>query len=403
MSIAARKLARQNLNIPEKNRIILAIDGGGMRGIFTLQLLKKLEELAGSPIYDWCDMVSGTSTGAIISGLITTKKTAADIEKLYVQLVSRVFTKSNILANRFYNPPAFDKKNYRKLLKEIIGDTTLAQLNQDTGLDMLFTSKDLAAGEETFFTCFDNGEQKGTYKNVLLRGVLEATMSAPTYFRPFERFIDGGTTTFNNPVGAAVLEALYYDGAGKYKQDELTVFSFGTSSLFTFIDPRHSDNPKGPDALFWLNYVMNESSKDASEMQVDTLRSHLIKGLDFRRYQLSLDTAAINLIPDKPIDQIPDVDADCLHKLTDDDLKNIDMADVTKFPLMKVIGESVAEFICPPDEAQDPMSKRAGNWFQKDLLAPNSKRGALVTARGDIAAIKDHLSNPKWIDDQKTE
>ena len=70
-----KERAHKNLNIPPENKIILSIDGGGMRGIFTLQLLKKLEEVAESPIYEWCDMVAGTSTGAIICGMILCKKT----------------------------------------------------------------------------------------------------------------------------------------------------------------------------------------------------------------------------------------------------------------------------------------------------------------------------------------
>ena len=402
MSAIAKEQACKNLGIKTGNKILLSVDGGGMRGIFTLQLLKKLEEVAGSPLYEWCDMVSGTSTGAIICGLIATKRTAADIEKLYIQLVSRVFTKRNIIASRFYNPPAFDKKNYRNLLKSLLGDVTLDQLNDGTGLDMLFTSKDLAAGEETFFTCFNNNGKKGTYRHALLRGVLEATMSAPTYFSPFERFIDGGTTTFNNPLCAAVMEALFYDGAGKYRPDALTVFSFGTATLLRFVDPQKAGDPKGLDVLFWLNYVMDESSKDASEMQVDLLRSGLIKDLDFRRVQLSLDPQAIRLLPDKGIPDIPHVEADWLHQLTSEDLNAIDMSDVTKFSLMQVIGQAVAEYVCPPREAALPMNQRTGNWFQKDLLARNSRRGALVTAFGDIQAIDSHLSNPQWIDTQTT-
>ena len=282
-----------------------------------------------------------------------------------------------MLAHRFYNPPAFDKQNYRQLLKEIVGDQNLENLCHDTGLDILFTSKDMAAGEETFFTCFnnDNGFQ-GTYRTALLRAVLEATMSAPTYFLPFERFIDGGTTTFNNPVGAAVLEALVYGGKGKYEQEKLTVFSFGTATALKFIDPSKTKDPEGLDLRFWLNYVMDESSKDASEMQIDVLRSTLLKGsaanqkFDLRRYQLSLDQQSIGLLPDKKIDHVFDTSADWLHQLTNKELSEIDMSDVSKFPLMQTIGEASAEFICPPEEENllpgDP--KRNGNWFTQDLI-----------------------------------
>nr|WP_294860754.1 patatin-like phospholipase family protein [uncultured Fluviicola sp.] len=398
-----REIARENLNIGANKKIIISIDGGGMRGIFTIQLLKKLEELAGSPIYEWADMIAGTSTGAIIGGLITKKKTAVEIESLYEQLVSKVFTSRSLLASRFYNPPAFDKINYRKLLKTIVGDDTLKNANDESGLDMLFTSKDISAGEETFFTCFKVGnETKGTYQDVLLRGVMEATMSAPTYFAPFERFVDGGTTSYNNPVGAAVLEAVVYNGKGKYHINELAVFSFGTSTLFRFVDAKDVENPKGPDALFWLNYVMDEASKDASEMQVDMLRSPLLDGLDFRRYQLSLDEEAIKKLPDLSLESVPHEMADWIHQLSNEELSKIDMSDVTKFPLMKVLGEAVAEHICPPSEANKPLNERKANWFRRDLIDPETGRGELVTAHGDKVANLSHLSNPAWIDSRNT-
>jgi hypothetical protein len=398
----AKQTARRNLGIKEGNKIILSIDGGGMRGILTVQLLKKLEAIAGSPCYEWCDMVAGTSTGAIISSLILKKKNAKEIEDLYVKLVSRVFTKRNFLANRYYNPPAFDKKNYRNLLKEIIGNATLEEVCKETGLDCVLTSKDMSAGEETFFTCIKNPDNYiGTYKSVLLRGVMEATMSAPTYFTPFERFIDGGTTTFNNPVLAAVLEALEYTGKGKYQSDQLTVFSFGTGTTLRFVAPDKTKEPKGVDALFWLNYVMEETGKDASEMQIDVLRSGLIKGLDLRRYQISFDEESMAKLPNAQIAHIQALKADWLHSLKNDVLGDIDMADVSMFPLMIAIGNAMADFICPPNEIKLPVAKQKGNWFRSDFI-DSKKRGVLVTARGDVQSIKANLENKAWIEKQPT-
>ena len=397
---------KENLNIPKDNKVILSLDGGGMRGILTLQLLKKLEQVAGAPCYEWCDLIAGTSTGAIITGLILKGKTAIEIEKLYMQLVTQVFTKRNMLSDRFLNPPKFDKSNYRTLLKKIVGDDTLEQAcnKNQKKLDVLITSKDMAAGEETFFTCFqNNGVYKGTYKDVLLRAVMEATMSAPTYFVPYERFIDGGTTTFNNPVGAAVLEALCYSGKKNYQADKLTVFSFGTGTSLRFIAPDETRDPKGIDIKFWLNYVMDETGKDASEMQVDMLRSGLIKGVDFRRYQISLDETSLGKIPDKDITQLNHTQADRLRQLTNKELGCIDMADVTKFSLLQIIGEAMAEYVCPPSEQDLALAQQTGNWFRKDLLAPNKNRGDLVTSFGDTAQIARNLKSIVWVDKQATE
>jgi predicted acylesterase/phospholipase RssA len=402
--MATKLEALSNLGIPSENKVILSLDGGGMRGIFTVQLLKKLEEVAGAPCHTWCDMVAGTSTGAIIASLILTKHTAVEIEEKYINLVSKVFTKRNLFADRFINPPKFDKVNYKKYVKEIIGDVTLKQVCNDANLDCMLTSKDMSAGEETFFTCFkdSNGNYSGTYQDTLLRAIMEATMSAPTYFVPFERFIDGGTTTYNNPTLAAVMEAVQYSGSKRYNTNNLTVFSFGTGTTLKFIKPNETHNPSGPDIKFWLDYVMAETGKDASEMQIDILRSGLISGLQLRRYQVSFDKAMIQQIPDKAIKDIHNIKADSLHELEDDELGEIDMSDVTKFPLMKLIGESVAEFICPPSESNLEVSNRKGNWFREDFINKDTNRGALVTAKGDIEAIKRNLSDHNWIDNQPT-
>jgi len=52
-----RAEAFKKLNIDLKDRVILSLDGGGMRGILTIQLLKKIEEIAGIKCYELFDML----------------------------------------------------------------------------------------------------------------------------------------------------------------------------------------------------------------------------------------------------------------------------------------------------------------------------------------------------------
>ncbi|MES1159351.1 MAG: patatin-like phospholipase family protein, partial [Bacteroidota bacterium] len=258
-----RLQAFSNLNISPNRRTILSLDGGGMRGILTIELLKKLEEIAGLPCYRLFDMVAGTSTGAIIAGLIATGHNAAEIEKMYQDLISEVFDKRT-LGNRFVNPPAFSKDKYRASLKDILKDLTLEQACASTDIDLMIASRDLAAAEETFFSCFKqkDGTYYGTYKTTLLRGVMEATMSAPTYFYPLERFVDGGATTYNNPSLAAFMEAVSYSQPGKdektseYQLNAITMLSFGTGVARQFLKPEDGLNPHGVDVAFWLNWIM---------------------------------------------------------------------------------------------------------------------------------------------------
>lgn len=388
----ARAKAFDVLNINKEHRAILCLDGGGMRGILTIQLLKKLEELAGIPCYKLFDMVAGTSTGGIISGLIATKHSAEEIERLYIDLVTQVFDKRN-LGNRFINPPAFTKEKYRKLLKQTIGDTTFEKACADAELDLLITAQDMSAAEETFFTCFKqtNGSFHGTYKGTLLRAAMEATMSAPTYFYPLERFVDGGTTTYNNPSMSAFMEALSYSfpagGNSQYELQKITLLSFGTGATRQFIKPTDTIDPKGPDISFWLNWLMTRSPQDASAMQNDMLRSPMIRRLvDFRRFQISLDAVSIKKIPNTDALDEKKYKSKWLHDLSDDLLGGIDMADVTRFDLMQVIGRQMAEYIT-----------QTGNNFRKDLCNDHG-RDDLVIAFGDVSRIQKQMGDPKWVD-----
>ena len=49
---------------------ILALDGGGAKGFYTLGVLKEIEAMVGCPLHQKFDLVFGTSTGAIIASLI---------------------------------------------------------------------------------------------------------------------------------------------------------------------------------------------------------------------------------------------------------------------------------------------------------------------------------------------
>ena len=393
---AARLQAFKTLNIIPTRRIILSLDGGGMRGILTIQLLKKLEEVAGLPCYKLVDMVSGTSTGAIIAGLIVTGHTAIEIEEMYENLVTQVFD-HRFLGQRYINPPAFNKEKYRHLLKEIVNDVSLEQACQLNDIDMMITAQDLSAAEETFFSCFkqNDGTWYGTYKEVLLRAVMEATMSAPTYFHPLERFVDGGTTTYNNPSLAAFIEAVSYSCAGKdknesqYKIQEVTLLSFGTGISRQFLKPTEAMNPKGIDIAFWLNWIMTATGQDASAMQVDALRSPMIRQtIDFRRFQISLDPEAIRKLPNIDLLDEKKYGSKWIHDLDEKILGNIDMADITRFDLMKVIGMQMAEYIMKENKFTDDLADR--------------HRDQLVTAFGDTVRIRKQMSDIEWLDNFKS-
>jgi uncharacterized protein len=385
---AQRAFAR--LRIPETNRALLCLDGGGIRGIMTIQLLKELEQQAGAPCHQIFDMVSGTSTGGIIAALVASGRTAVEIEQLYRTFVTKVFTRRDIFASQLLNPPAWSKASFRRIVKDTLGDATLRQVCDRTGIDLLITSHDVAEGEETFFS-YLRERPDNAYAQVLLRAVMEATMSAPTYFTPMERFVDGGTTTYNNPALAALLEAVQY-GPPQYECSKLTIFSFGTGCRTQLIAPERVPNPPGLDVPFWLDWIMTAAGNDASDMQSDLLRAtRVTNGCDYRRFQISLDHAAIAKLPDLPLRDVDATDADRLSELTDKELSLIKLDNVAYFPVMQAIGEGYVEYLRRhAKESNRPI-------FSYDLIDAAGHE-LLVTRTGDIERIARQMSDPNWVD-----
>lgn len=62
---------------------VLALDGGGAKGFYTLGVLKEIEAAAGCPLCEKFDLIFGTSTGAIIASLLALGKTVDEIHTLY--------------------------------------------------------------------------------------------------------------------------------------------------------------------------------------------------------------------------------------------------------------------------------------------------------------------------------
>ena len=84
-------------------RKLLACDGGGIRGIITIEILARIEsELrnnSGNPqlvLGDYFDYIAGTSTGAIIATLIALGHSADEIRDFYLRSGVEMFHKARL-------------------------------------------------------------------------------------------------------------------------------------------------------------------------------------------------------------------------------------------------------------------------------------------------------------------
>ena len=82
---------------PDGKKVILSVDGGGMRGVISIAMLAELESMTGKTCQEMFAMVGGTSTGAIIAAGLGIGMSATEIlETVYKDRLPKAFPPDNI-------------------------------------------------------------------------------------------------------------------------------------------------------------------------------------------------------------------------------------------------------------------------------------------------------------------
>ena len=79
---------------PGRGVRVLCMDGGGIRGTATVQMLKRLERGTGRKVHELFDLICGTSTGGMLAVGVGIHKHELDrVTQMYADLGSRIFSK----------------------------------------------------------------------------------------------------------------------------------------------------------------------------------------------------------------------------------------------------------------------------------------------------------------------
>ena len=231
---------------------ILALDGGGIRGMITVEVLASIEKLLRNKLNkdtdfalaDYFDFVAGTSTGAIIAACISCGMKVDEIREFYVSSGKEMFEKAALLKRFRYKYD--DDKLANKLQKTFGKDTTLGSSRLKTVLMMVMRNATtdspwpLSNNPHAKYNRPERREKPHYDCNLdfPLWQLVRASTAAPVYFPPevikMGRnqfvFVDGGITTYNNPAFQAFLMATVeaYKMNWATGEQKLLIVSIGT-------------------------------------------------------------------------------------------------------------------------------------------------------------------------------
>jgi hypothetical protein len=234
-------------------RKLLALDGGGIRGVLTLQVLIRMEELLAEKsgqgenfrLCNFFDYIGGTSTGAIIAAGLAIGKPARWLSEFYKEVGPAMFEKSFILhrlKNLYKSEPLAEK------LKEVFGEDTTLDSDKLKNL-LLIVTRNVTTDSpwpitSNPFARYNDPNRDDRNTKIPLWQLVRASTAAPVFFPPeivewepddpSKAFVfeDGGLTPYNNPAFLITRMATHpaYKLCWQTGEKNLLVMSVGTGS-----------------------------------------------------------------------------------------------------------------------------------------------------------------------------
>ncbi|HZB05841.1 MAG TPA: CBASS cGAMP-activated phospholipase [Thermoleophilaceae bacterium] len=268
---------------------VLAIDGGGIRGLIPALVLDELERRAGRRIFELFDLIAGTSTGGILACALCAPEPlpASEVVKLYEEEGPEIFDRSLFqrirsadgLLDEKYDDAALDRA-----LERFLGHKRLSESRPD----LIVPVYDTALPGPYFFKTSKARENPSEH-DFPLSVVARATSAAPTYFEPVaaggRSMVDGGVFAAN-PAMCGLAEVL-----GSVAPRDVVLLSLGTGER---TNKREFDEIKDWGVAKWARPILDVVFDGASDT-VDFQLQSVLGGERYWRLQTELTLASDDL------------------------------------------------------------------------------------------------------------
>lgn len=240
---------------------ILALSGGGFRGLFTVKVLQLLRDRLGHPLHTHFDVITGTSIGGIVALGVASGKEPEDIYRFFMDRRTDIFKRNKGILAKI--PGVFRTQYASDGLKQALVEFFGANLKmRNLKCPVVIPAANLTTGSPKMF-------KKPADPDIYLDGELSlvdvalATSAAPVYF-PMHKIgaaasgnslgtFSDGALVGNAPGLFGLLEASTYLGA---KVEDCTVLAVGTLGGAPNVGERR--NP-ALGVNFWMNPLVHRN------------------------------------------------------------------------------------------------------------------------------------------------
>lgn len=228
---------------------ILALSGGGYRGLFGAEFLAACEAEYAAQCSTRFDMIAGTSIGALLAAGLSASVSANTLSEVMREHGPKIFARNlatsakRIVVAAPYNPDPI-RVAIRDTLGEVLADTLLSEFDGP----LVITAVNYSTGETHIFR--SKGIAGKAANDIAIEDAILASAAAPTYFPtkkigPCE-YIDGGLVA-NAPDMIALLDAMNCCHA---RLDEIYQLSIGTAGRRE--GAAVHDKSRAPGAISWV-------------------------------------------------------------------------------------------------------------------------------------------------------
>jgi len=261
---------------------ILSLDGGGIRGLVSLGILRRLQ--AEKPeLLDQVQLISGTSTGGIIALGLAAGLSVDYLIDMYVRNGKKIFSRR---WPHFFGlfGAKYTHRYLKQLLIETFDDMTLGDLSKKVVIptfDLDNESGVIRRWEPKFFHNFSDDDLSTPLWQICL-----FTSAAPTYFKSYGGYVDGGMIA-NNSSMSAVVQALDARHNGNHALDDIRLLSLGTGETSQYVSGQDVDF--GMTNVKTLMKIVLDGTEDVPDYQCQVLLANHYRRLDpfnYRGYEM---------------------------------------------------------------------------------------------------------------------